>query len=112
MKNLTKSWAVIPFTAALLSFGAAAPASAQVGGGLVVVNLTDVIDDISVDLNLNVSQIPVTVQAPIGVAANVCDVNANVLAEQARAGGAECDAENTSTALNRIVQRQVLRQEG
>jgi hypothetical protein len=56
MKNLTTSWVTVPFAAALLSFGAlsfgaVAPASAQVGGGLVVVNLTDVIDDISVDLS-------------------------------------------------------------
>ena len=107
MKNLTKSWIAISCTAAFLSFGATAPALSQAGGGLVVVNLTDVLSDIAIDLNLNVSQIPVTVQAPIGVAANVCDVNANVLAEQARGGGAACDAQTTSTALNRIVQRQI-----
>ena len=109
MKNLTKSWVVVPFAAALLSFGATAPAFAQ-AGGLVVVNVQDVIDDIAVDLNLNVSQIPVTVQAPIGVAANVCDVAVNVLAEQARGGGATCDAQSTSTALNQIVQREINRQ--
>lgn len=42
-------------------------------------------------VNVNVSDI--VVQAPIGIAANICDVNANVLAEQVRLGGAECDAE-------------------
>jgi len=109
MKNLTKSWVIVPFAAALLSFGATAPAFAQ-AAGLVAVNIEDVIDDIALDLNVNVSQIPVTVQAPIGVAANVCDVAVNVLAEQARAGGAECDAETTSTALNQIVQRAINQQ--
>jgi spermidine/putrescine-binding protein len=96
MRNLSKRWLAVPFTAAALSLGAGAPAQAQQGGsGLVVVNVQDVIDDIALDLNVDVSQIPVTVQAPIGVAANVCDVNANVLAAQRRDGGAECDAEST-----------------
>jgi hypothetical protein len=47
-------------------------------------------------VNVNVSDI--IVQAPIGIAANICDVNANVLAEQVRDGGAECDAETTPIA--------------
>ncbi len=111
MRTLPKSLLAVPFAAAVLSLGGGAPAQAQVvGGGLVVVNISDVIDDIALDLNVNVSQIPITVQAPIGVAANVCDVNANVLAAQRRDGGATCDAQNTSTALNRIVQRDITRQ--
>jgi hypothetical protein len=111
MKTLIKAWVAVPLTAVLLSFGTTAPAFAQVvGGGLVVVNISDVIDDIALDLNVDVSQIPVTVQAPISVAANVCDVAVNVLAEQLRGGGAECNAETTSTALNRIVQRDITRQ--
>jgi hypothetical protein len=86
----------------------AAPASAQlVGGGLVVVNMSDVIDDIAVAINVEENQIPVTVQVPIGVAANVCDVNANVLAQQRKEGTATCTAENTSTALNQAVQKQM-----
>jgi hypothetical protein len=35
----------------------------------------------------------VALQIPIGIAANVCDVNANVLARQQRHGGARCDAQ-------------------
>ncbi len=56
-----------------LSLGLAGPASAKgplVKGGLVNVNVTDV-------LNGN----EVNVQIPIGVAANVCNVQANVLAQ-------------------------------
>lgn len=35
----------------------------------------------------------VTIQVPVGIAATVCDVNANVLAQQiAQTGSAECDA--------------------
>jgi hypothetical protein len=46
-------------------------------------------------VNVNVSD--VTVQLPISVAANVCDVNVNVLAAQLDSP-AECDAVATSTA--------------
>ena len=49
-------------------------------------------------VNVNVEN--VTAQVPIGIAANVCDVNANVLAEQLRQGGASCDADATSIATN------------
>ena len=49
-------------------------------------------------VNVNVEN--VTAQVPIGIAANVCDVNANVLAEQLRQGGAECDADAESIATN------------
>src|SRR3712207_9590116 len=68
---------------AALTLGAAAgPTSAQTTQeGLVNVNVENV-----------------TAQVPIGIAANVCDVNANVLAEQLRNGGAECDAGANSIA--------------
>ena len=49
-------------------------------------------------VNVNVEN--VTAQVPIGIAANVCDVNANVLAEQLRGGGAECTADATTIATN------------
>jgi hypothetical protein len=60
---------------------AAAPASAQQQSGLVNI----VVDD-------------VTVQVPVSVAANVCDVNVLVLATQERAGGANCEADAISVA--------------
>jgi hypothetical protein len=59
------------FAATAMSIGAAAgPAAAQpvVTGGLVNITITDVLNN-------------VTVQVPIGVAANVCGVSANVLAQ-------------------------------
>jgi hypothetical protein len=83
-----------------------APVFAQQQEGLVVVNIKNVANDIAKNLSVDVSQIPVTVQAPIGVAANVCGVAANVLGTQA-AGAAPCDAKTTSTALNQIVQKQM-----
>lgn len=44
------------------------------------------------DSLVNVQIGDITVLAPIGVAANLCDVNANVLALQERTGGARCTA--------------------
>jgi hypothetical protein len=87
--------------AAALGLGFAAALSAQNQDGLVNVNISD--NEILEELNLNA---PITVQAPIGVAANVCEVNANVLAEQERGAGAECDAANSSRALQQLVNRQ------
>ena len=90
---------------------AAAPATAQlVGGGLVVVNVSNVANNIARDLDVNVSNIPVTVQVPVGIAAAVCGVNANVLAQQKKTGGAACDATSNNAALNKIVQRQLTSQ--
>ncbi len=81
------------------------PAHAQ-QSGLVNVDVSNVANNIARNINVDVSQIPVTVQAPIGIAANVCGVNANVLAQQG-AGAAQCTATSTSNALDNLVQRQI-----
>lgn len=60
---------------------------------------------------LNNLEVPITVQAPIGIAANVCNVRANVLAQQARDGDATCAAESGSQAFAQLVNRQSLRQQ-
>jgi hypothetical protein len=39
-----------------------------------------------------------TIQVPIGIAANICGVAANVLAQQVHTGTAECDALGNATA--------------
>ena len=41
-------------------------------------------------VNVNIADVDVLI--PIGIAANVCDVNAAILAEQIRQGGASCIA--------------------
>jgi hypothetical protein len=87
--------------------GLTAPALAQNNQGLVAVQLSDiVVQDIANNLSVEVSQIPVTVQVPIGVAANVCNVSAAVLAQQA-ADAAPCEATSSSQALTQVVQRQI-----
>jgi predicted metal-dependent HD superfamily phosphohydrolase len=71
------------FVALALSLGvAAAPASAQQQTGLVNVAVTDN-----------------TVQVPIAVAANVCGVQAAVLAAQIVQGPVNCDAEANAMAV-------------
>lgn len=95
---------------------AAFPAMAQDNeqNGLVNVNIGDItilenfLNDSELALLNNVG-VPITVQAPIGVAANVCNVSAAVLA-RADAGDAECDAQSGSQALAQLVSRQVLSQ--
>ena len=98
--------------AAALALGATVPASAQlVGGGLVVVNISNVANDIARDLDVNVSNIPVTVQVPVAVAATVCNVDVNVLSRQGPLGqNPECTAQATNDALNQLVQGLLLDQ--
>ena len=98
--------------AAALALGAAVPASAQlVGGGLVVVNISNVANDIARDLDVNVSNVPVTVQAPVAVAAAVCNVEVAVLSRVGPNGALpQCTARSTNRALNDLVQGQLLNQ--
>jgi len=108
----------ILFAAAALTTVAATPALAQVntgsGNGLVAVNVQNV-DILKNFLNndqisaLNNVTVPVTVNVPIGVAANVCNVSAAVLAKQA-ADAAPCDAKSGSKALAQNFVSQVLNQ--
>ena len=107
----------ILFAAAAIA-AVASPAAAQVntGSGLVAVNVQNVdilknfLNDSQVSALNNLS-VPVTVNVPIGVAANVCGVNANVLASQRKAGDpVTCTARNGSKALANAVADQKLTQ--
>jgi hypothetical protein len=109
--------------ASALSFAAvsAAPAVAQVTAptiqapaGLIPVTvgnviLQDILTDVEItalnDLDLlNNNQI--VVQVPVSVAANVCNVAVNVLA-QSKSGGAGCTAESGSEALARVIRQRI-----
>ena len=105
---------------AAAAFAAATPALAQVntgsGNGLVAVNVQNV-DILKNFLNndqisaLNNVTAPITVNVPVGVAANVCGVNANVLAHQKKgADPVSCTARNGSKALADAVAAQSLTQ--
>jgi hypothetical protein len=51
-------------------------------------------------VNVNVTDL--VVQAPIGIAANVCDVNVGVLIGELQDGAAECEATATPDAITVI----------
>jgi len=103
MNTVRKACMAIPFAVAVLGYSL--PSSAQ---GLIVVNVdlrnAKVLSNIANHLNVNVSNVPITVQAPIDIAANVCDVTVDVLSAAYKHGGASCYAQGSSGALNKIVQ--------
>jgi hypothetical protein len=89
----------VPFVMAL-AFSPAAYAQQQ--EGLVTVNVSN--NEILEELQLSA---PVDVQVPIGIAANVCGIDANVIAEQRKDDeNWSCEAENTSQAFANLVSRQ------
>ena len=105
-------------SAALVAAVAAAPAVGQIGNsqGLINVTIQDVtiLDDFLNDTQiaaLNNLGIPITVQAPISVAANVCGTTVNALGALRKENSpATCNATSGSAALADVVQRQKLKQ--
>ena len=98
----SKSLAAAVMGLALASGGAFAQQE-----GLINVDVSNVANNIAKNINVDVSQIPVTVQVPIGIAANVCGIAANVLGSQRGTPSSGCTASSTSTALDNLVQRQL-----
>ena|SRR5689334_22139701 len=104
MYSIRKAWIALPFAAAVLGYSL--PSFAQ-QSGLVNVDLRNakILNNIANHLNVNVSNIPVTVQVPVDVAANVCGVAVDILSQAVSHGGANCFAQGDSKALNKQVQR-------
>ena len=73
---------------------------------LVNVNLQNVLNNLSVALNIDRANIPVNAQVPVNVAANVCGVSVNVLSVST-GGQASCTANTTSPELVQVVQQQI-----
>jgi hypothetical protein len=107
-----------PNSAGEVSAGTPAPATGgSTGGGttgggssiptLVSVNLQNVLNDLSVSLQVNRDNIPVSAQVPIAVAASVCGVSVDALAASAANGHASCTATTTSPQLSQAVQQQI-----
>ena len=88
----TKKIVATLFASGLMAVGIAAPtASAQpvITGGLIKITLVETVDLTNT-----------SVQVPIGVAANVCDVSAAVLLAEVRdTGAADCDATTDAIAF-------------
>jgi len=93
--------------AAAFGLGTLLASGAFAQGTLVNVDVHNVANNIAKNINVDVSQVPVTVQAPIAVAATVCGVAANVLGTQGASGNAACTATSTSGALDQLVLTQI-----
>ena len=74
---------------------------------LVNVNLQNVLNNLSVALNISNANIPVNAQVPIDVAANVCGVSVSALSASIASGQAGCSATTTSPQLIQYVQQQI-----
>lgn len=100
-----------PISAGEASAGTSASGSPSGSGTsiptLVSVNLQNVLNDLSVSLQVNRDNIPVTAQVPIAVAASVCGVSVDVIAASAANGHASCNATTTSPQLTQAVQQQI-----
>ena len=94
---------------------AGTPAVAQVSNsqGLIAVNVQDVSilnNFLNKDQIAALNNVPISVQAPISVAAAVCDIPVAVLASQVKKGSGECNATSGSAALASLVAKQKLNQ--
>ncbi len=99
----------ILITAAALAF-AATPALAQQQNGLINIDLSGLTllekNNIANDINIDVSQIPVTLQVPVSVAAAICNVQVAALAQQKNKGDTACAPTAGSSALNQAILKQ------
>ena len=73
---------------------------------LVNVDLSNVLNDLSLDLKLDKANIPINAQIPITLAANICGVSINILSAST-GGQANCRAETSSPELAQVVQQQI-----
>ena len=75
---------------------------------LVNVNLSNVLNDLALDLKIDKANIPINAQIPITIAANVCGVSINILSIGAGGGNSGgCTAKTSSPELTQAVQQQL-----
>ena len=120
MRRTIASAAVI----ALLSLSACKTASSAMDGvksagsavadgvssvpSLVNVNLSNVLNNLALDLKIDKANIPINAQIPINIAANVCGVSINVLSIGAGGGSSQgCTANSISPELKQYIQEQL-----
>ena len=86
----------------------AAQGVASTATSLVNVNLSNVLNDLALDLKIDKANIPVNAQIPITIAANVCGVSINILSIGAGGGSSKgCTATTSSPELSQAVQQQL-----
>ncbi|WP_151636160.1 hypothetical protein [Noviherbaspirillum aerium] len=111
MKKLLLALSVL-----LGGIGAAAHAQPAANAGmaqndvLLIVDIKPVAAQVAKNLNVEATRIPLTVQAPLEVAANACAIPATVLGAQGGAGAVGCTATATSPALEQLVKTRLLQQ--
>ena len=81
---------------------------AGAGVSLVNVDLSNVLNDLALDLKVDKSNIPINAQIPVTSAANVCGVSINILSVGAGGGSSEgCTANSISPELKQYIQQQL-----
>ena len=88
--------------AVLVSTASFAQAPASVN-----VDVSGIRDQIAQSISVPADRIPVAVQVPATVAADVCKLSVKMLEAQEKTGGANCAARSTSAALNAAVQQRL-----
>ena len=105
MRNMILAGAAALSLAACTSSGTGTDAT---GGGttvsnLINVNLSNIAAEIAKNVNIDLSRVPITIQLPITVAANICGVDVNLLSAQVNTGSNTCTATTTSPQLEQEV---------
>lgn len=70
---------------------------------LVIVDIKAVAGEIARNARLEASEIPLTIRAPVDIAAKACGIPPSVLGAQGGQGGVSCAATTTFPALERLV---------
>src|SRR4051812_301855 len=73
---------------------------------LVNVDLSNVLNNLAVQLHLDRANVPINAQIPINIAANVCGVSINILSVS-NGGRANCTAQTAPPELAQVVQQQL-----
>ena len=75
---------------------------------LVNVNLSNVLNNLALDLKIDKANIPINAQIPISIAANICGVSINILSIGAGGGKSSgCTANSISPELEQYIQQQL-----
>jgi hypothetical protein len=74
---------------------------------LVNVNLSNVLNNLALDLHVDKANIPINAQIPISIAANVCGVSINILSIGGGSSSQGCTANSISPELKQYIQQQL-----
>jgi hypothetical protein len=90
------------------SAGSAVASGVSSVPSLVDVNLSNVLNNLALDLHIDKANIPINAQIPISIAANICGVSINVLSIGAGGGKSSgCTANSISPELKQYIQEQL-----